>query len=454
MGDAMRVVDREKISALTQREEVRYVADRPKSRALFERARKSLFRGVPMGWMTEWPGSFPIFVTEANNARLKDADGHTYVDLALGDSGSLTGHSPLPTAEAICRQVYKGMTTMLPSEDAVWVGEELTRRFGLPYWQIYTTATDADRFAIRFARMATGRDPALVFDGCYHGSVDEALVSVKHGSRMAQHRPVIGALPNPASRVIQFNDMDALEEALAPGDVACVLAEPAMTNAGIIWPEPGYHEALRAITRKHGTLLILDETHTICAGAGGCTREWALEPDFFTIGKSIAGGLPAAAMGLTQEVAEILTAAPRGIPGKHFGIGVAGTVAGTMLQTAAIRATLADVLTEVAFERMIAVATGLADGVAECIDAYELPWHVNRLGCRAEYRFVKDPPRNGAEADEAFDDELDTLVHVYMANRGILLTPFHTMVLISPQTTCEDVELHNAVFEELVRELV
>ncbi len=346
------------------------------------------------------------------------------------------------------------MTTMLPSEDAVWVGEELARRFGLAYWQIYTSATDADRFAIRFARMATGRDLVLVFDGCYHGSVDEALVSVKHGPRMAQHRQVIGALPNPASRVIQFNDVDALESALAPGDVACVLAEPAMTNAGIILPGSGYHTALRTITRRYGTLLIMDETHTICAGPGGCTRAWGLEPDLFTIGKSIAGGLPAAAMGLTQALADTLTTRPMGIPGKHFGIGTGGTVAGTVLQTAAIRATLCEVLTESAFERMIAVATRLAEGVSRTIEAYELPWHVNRLGCRAEYRFVKDPPQNGEEADRAFDDELDVLVHVYMANRGILLTPFHTMVLISPQTTEEDVDLHNAVFEELVRELV
>jgi glutamate-1-semialdehyde 2,1-aminomutase len=448
------LIAREKIGALIEREEERYVADRPRSRATFERAKKSLFRGVPMGWMTEWPGSFPTFVSEAKNARLTDLDGHTYVDLALGDSGSLTGHSPQPTAEAICRQVHHGMTTMLPSEDAVWVGEELAGRFGLPYWQIYTTATDADRFAIRFARMATGRQLVLVFDGCYHGSVDEALVSVEHGSKVAQHRQVIGALPNPASRVVQFNDVDALERALAPGDVACVLAEPAMTNAGIILPDAAYHEALRALTREHGTLLILDETHTICAGPGGCTRAWSLEPDLFTIGKSIAGGLPAAAMGLTQELADRLTTPPLGIPGKHFGIGTGGTLSGTILQMAAIRATLGEVLTGAAFEKMTAVAARLAEGVSRTIETYELPWHVNRLGCRAEYRFVEVPPRNGAEADQAFDDELDTLVHVYMANRGILLTPFHTMVLISPQTTEEDVDLHNAVFEELVKELV
>ena len=441
-------LDRVRIKSLIEREEKRFAEERPRSKVLFERARKSLFRGVPMSWMTEWPGSFPIFAREAHNARLTDVDGHTYIDLCLGDSGSLTGHSPVPTAEAICKQVYQGMTLMLPSEDAIWVGEELQRRFGLPYWQIYTTATDADRFAIRMARKATGRDLVLVFDGCYHGSVDEALVSVKDGPRVAQRREVVGALPNPASRVIQFNDLEALEKALSGRDIACLLMEPAMTNAGIILPEEGYHRALREITRKYGTLVIIDETHTICAGPGGLTREWNLEPDFFTIGKSIAGGLPAAAMGLTDEVADKL---PKG---KSFGIGVGGTLSGTVLQMAAIKATLGKVLTQEAFASMIPVAIKLADGVAKIIKENNLPWHVNRLGCRVEYRFTSDPPRNGAESEAVFDDDLDALVHVYMANRGILLTPFHSMVLISPQTTGEDVILHNQVFAEMVQELV
>jgi len=441
-------ISRSRIRSVVSKEEEEFVSTHPKSGALFERAKKSLFRGVPMSWMTEWPGSFPIFVKEARNARLTDVDGHSYVDLCLGDSGSLTGHSPGPTADAICNQVHRGMTCMLPSEDAIWVGEELTRRFGLPLWQIYTTATDADRFAIRLARKATGRRQVLVFDGCYHGSVDEALVTVKDGPRVAQGREVIGALPNPASRVIQFNDVDALERALSPRDVACVLAEPAMTNAGIIHPEPGYLDALRDMTRRYGTLLIIDETHTICAGPGGMTRTLGLEPDFLTIGKSIAGGLPAAAMGLTHEVAAKLQT------GKRFGIGIGGTLAGTVLQMAAIRATLDKVLTEEAFQRMIAVATHLADGVAEVIEEKGVPWHVNRLGCRAEYRFVKDPPKNGAMSEAVFDPDLDALVHVFMANRGILLTPFHTMVLISPQTTIEDVDLHNRVFTELVETLL
>lgn len=444
----MAKIDRSRIKTLIEREESRYIAERPKSRALFERAKASLFRGVPMSWMTEWPGSFPIFVKEAKEARLTDVDGHTYVDLCLGDSGALTGHSPTATADAIAKQVYKGMTCMLPSEDSVWVGEELARRFGLPYWQIYTTATDANRFAIRMARRVTKRNIVLVFDGCYHGSVDEALVSVRDGPWKAQRRDIVGPLPNPASRVVQFNDLDALEKALSPRDIACVLCEPAMTNAGIIFPEPGYHAALREMTRRFGTLLIIDETHTISSGPGGLTRIWNLEPDFFTIGKPIAGGLPAAAMGLTQELADKLQTGP------CFGLGVGGTLSGNPLQIAAIRATLENVLTQSAYDRMIPIAERLASGVDKIIKDAGLPWHVNRLGCRAEYRFCRVPPKNGAESEAAFDDDLDGLTHVFFANRGILLTPFHSMVLVSPVTTVEDVDLHNKVFGELVNELV
>lgn len=445
----MLTIDRSRIKPLIEREEICYIDERPKSRALFERAKGSLFRGVPMSWMTEWPGAFPTFVAEAKGARLTDVDGHTYVDLCLGDSGALTGHSPVPAADAIAKQVYKGMTCMLPSEDSVWVGEELTRRFGLPYWQIYTTATDADRFAIKMARRVTGRNLVLVFDGCYHGSVDEALVSVRDGPYKTQRRNVVGPLPNPASRVIQFNDIDALEKALSPQDVACVLCEPAMTNAGIILPEPGYHKALRAITRRFGTLLIIDETHTISAGPGGLTRIWNLEPDFFTIGKAIASGLPVAALGLAKEVADRLETGER-----CFGLGVGGTLAGSIIQAAATRATLEHVLTREAYDRMIPIAKRLADGVAKIIKDNNLPWHVNLLGCRAEYRFCLIPPKNGLESEEAFDNDLDTLVHIYMANRGVLLTPFHSMVLISPATTAEDADLHNMVFSELVGELV
>lgn len=444
----MRTIDRSKIQKLIEREESRYISARPRSRALFERAKGSLLQGVPMSWMVEWPGSFPIFVKEAKGTRLTDVDGHTYVDLCLGDSGALTGHSPEATADAIARQVRKGITLMLPTEDAIRVGEELVRRFGLPFWQIYTTATDANRFAIRMARRITNRKLVLVFDGCYHGSVDEALVSVEHGEKVVLRHHVVGALSMPASRVVQFNDTEALEKALAPGDIACVLTEPAMTNAGIILPQPGFHEALRRLTRRYGTLLIIDETHTISSGPGGLTRIWNLEPDLFTIGKPIAGGLPAAALGLSRDVAEKLLAGP------PLGLGIGGTLSGNALQMAAIRATLEKVLTQEAYDRMIHIAARLADGIDRIIKEADLPWHVTRIGCRAEYRFFKTPPRNGAESEAAFDVELDRLVHVYCANRGILITPFHSMVLVSPVTTKEDVDLHNKVFAKFVDELI
>lgn len=439
---------RSKINKLIEREESHYKADRPKSRALFEKAKGSLLQGVPMNWMMSWPCSFPVFVKDAQGARLTDVDGHTYVDLCLGDSGALTGHSPKATADAIAKQVYKGMTLMMPTEDAIWVGQELKRRFDLPYWQIYTTATDANRFAIKIARQVTKRSLVLVFEHCYHGSVDEALVSIKHGEKGLPAWNLVGALIKPASRVIEFNDVEALEKALAPQDIACVLTEPAMTNTGIILPEPGFHEALRKLTRRHGTLLIIDETHTISSGPGGLTRIWDLGPDLFTIGKPIASGLPAAALGLSEDVAKKLLAGP------PLGLGIGGTLSGSALQMAAIRATLENVLTQEAYDRMIHIAERLANGVDKIIKDADLPWHVTRIGCRAEYRFCKTPPKNGSESKAGKDEDLNRLVHVYCANRGILITPFHSMVLASPETTVEDVDLHNRVFGELVNELV
>ena len=441
-------LDRRKIKKLIREETESYIKARPKSKALYETAKGSLHAGVPMAWMVEWPGGLPIFVTEARGARLTDVDGYTYVDLCLGDSGALTGHSPKATADAICKQVYKGMTVMLPTKDAIWVGKELGRRFGLPYWQICTTATDANRFGIRMARLVTKRKLVLVFDGCYHGSLPESLVSIEFGEKKVLHWDVVGPLPSPASRVVDFNDLDTLEKALAPGDVACVLCEPAMTNCGIILPDPDYHEALREFTRRYGTLLFIDETHTISSGPGGLTRIWNLEPDLLSFGKATAGGLPAAALGLSKEVSEKLLEPPAPM------LGIGGTLSGSALQMAAIRATLEKVLTQENYDRMIPVAQRLADGVDNIINKYDLPWHVHRIGCRAEYRFSRIPPKNGREALKIFDADLDTLVHVFMANRGVLLTPFHTMVLISLDTTTKDVDLHNRIFEELAQKLV
>jgi len=436
---------------LMEREEKCYVAERPRSKALFERAVKSLLGGVPMTWMKMWVGPFPIFVKEARGAHLTDVDGHRYLDLCLGDTGSMMGHSPLATADAIKKQAYQGISLMLPTEDSIWLGEELQRRFHLPYWQVYMTATDANRFAIKVAREITKRNLTLVFNGCYHGSVDEALVRLKDG-KVYPKGGTMGPFPNPetVTKVIEFNDIDALDKALSSGDVACVLCEPAMTNVGIIYPETGYHTALRELTRRYGTLLILDETHTISAGPSGLTGNWNLEPDMFVLGKAIASAFPAAIMGISQKIAEeLLTRTPL-----QLMMGFGGTLSGNALAVAAIRATLEHVMTEPAYKRMTALAEKLADGVSAIIKAADLPWHVSRIGCRVEYRYGLTSPKNGTEAKKNFDIELDWLLRLFFINRGILITPFHNMVLISPETTAEDVGFHNKVLGEYIKELV
>ena len=449
----MTAIDRSRLQPLSAREKARFVAEHPKSKSLFERAQKSLLGGVPMNWMSKWPGAFPVFVESAQGAHFTDVDGHDYVDLCLGDTGAMTGHSPRPLVEAAEQQLRRGITLMLPTENAVWLGEELVRRFGLRYWQFALTATDANRFSIRLARMVTKRQRILVFNYCYHGTVDESFITLKDGVP-GPRRGNIGPPVNPAetTRVVEFNDIDALEKALATREIACVLAEPALTNVGIVHPEPGFHEAMRELTRKYGTLLIIDETHTICTGPGGYTRAYDLEPDFFVLGKPIASGLPSATYGFTAEVGERILKRIRLEDCDTGGIG--GTLAGNALSLAAMRATLERVLTPAAFEHMIPLAERFTNGVEHAIRATELPWHVTRLGCRAEYLFTDKRPHNGAEAAAAMDFELERFMHLYALNRGILLTPFHNMALMSPATSAEDVDQHTAAFREAVGELV
>ena len=449
----MTTIDRQRLKSLMAREQSKFVNERPKSKALFERAQKSLLGGVPMNWMAKWAGAFPPFVREAQGAHFFDVDGHRYVDLCLGDTGAMTGHSPSATVSAVNQQVTRGITLMLPSEDAIYVAEELQKRFGLPYWQFALTATDANRFSIRLARHITSRPRILVFNWCYHGTVDETFITLKEGVAKAR-RGNIGPPVDPpvTTKVVEFNDLPALEEALAPGDVACVLAEPVMTNVGIVHPEPGYHQALREITRKYGTLLIIDETHSICAGPGGYTRAENLEPDFLVFGKPIAGGVPGAAYGFTEPVAQCI-AERQNLEDCDTG-GIGGTLAGNALSLAAMRATLQKVLTEEAFDRMIPMAERWTAGVEKAIADFGVPWHVTRLGCRAEYLFSPNRPRNGTEAHNAMDFELERFMHLYAMNRGVLLTPFHNMALMSSVTAAEDVDQHTKVFRDAVRELV
>jgi glutamate-1-semialdehyde 2,1-aminomutase len=446
-------IDRDRLHSLMQSEQQKFIAERPKSKALFERARKSLLGGVPMNWMVKWAGAFPPFVREAHGAEFVDVDGHRYVDLCLGDTGAMTGHSPGATVSAVQQQVARGITLMLPGEDSVWVGEELQKRFGLPFWQFALTATDANRFSIRLARQITGRPKILVFNWCYHGSVDETFITLENGVSKARRGNVGPPVdPTVTTKVVEFNDVAALEKALKPGDVACVLAEPALTNVGIVHADPGFHEQLRELTRKYGTLLIIDETHTICAGPGGYTRAENLDPDFLVFGKPIGAGVPGSTYGFTQAVADAIVAR-HNLEDCDVG-GIGGTLAGNALSLAAMRATLEHVLTQKAFDHMIPLAERWTDGVAKAIAEFDVPWHVTRLGCRAEYLFAPQAPRNGTEAHDAMDFELERFMHLFAMNREILLTPFHNMALMSPATTPDHIDHHTRVFREALHALV
>jgi glutamate-1-semialdehyde aminotransferase len=446
-------LDRARLADLEARELARFATAHPRSRALHERAKASLVSGVPMPWMVKWAGRFPIYVDSAEGAHLRCVDGHDYVDLSLGDTGAMSGHGAAPTLEAIRAQVDRGLTTMLPTEDAGVVGAELARRFGLPAWQFTLTATDANRFALRLARAVTGRPKVLVFDYCYHGTVDETFAVLDDAARVVRRRGSLGPQVDPGltTKVVEFNDVAGLEAALAPGDVAVVLGEPAMTNIGIVLPEPGYHRALREITRRTGTLLLLDETHTLCAGVGGCTRALGLEPDIVVVGKTIGGGVPIGAYGLSRDLADQVDELVE-VEDSDVG-GIGGTLAGNALSLAAARATLDQVLTAEAFERMIRLAERWTHGVEAILTARGVPWHVTRLGCRAEYHFLPAAPRTGAEAAAAADYPLERYLHLAALNRGIVMTPFHNMALMAPATTEADVDRHTAMFDEVVGEM-
>jgi glutamate-1-semialdehyde 2,1-aminomutase len=446
-------LDRDRLAGLLEQEERRFVDDHPGSQQLFERGEKAMLSGVPMPWMTEWAGLFPVFAASAEGAHFTDVDGNEYVDLCLGDTGAMTGHSPAPTVAAVAERAARGITLMLPTEDAGWVAAELGRRFGLPRWQFALTATDANRFAIRLARAITGRPKVLVYAWCYHGTVDESFAIEVEGetrSRPDNIGPPVDL--SETTRAVEWNDLPALQRALEPGDVACVLAEPAMTNAGIVLPDPGYHDALRELTREHGTLLIIDETHTFCAGPGGYTAAAGLDPDLLTIGKAIAGGIPAAAYGTTEEVSERIGDYLAGLETADVG-GIGGTLAGNALSLAAARATLEQVLTEEAFEHMTQMAERFESGVNEVIATHGVPFNSVRLGCRVEYHFQATPPHNGSEAVAADDHTLGRYMHLHALNRGILLTPFHNMALMCPATTESDVDRHTEAFAEAVAAL-
>jgi glutamate-1-semialdehyde 2,1-aminomutase len=454
-------VDRRRVERLLDRELDSFAARHPKTRALHDRARRSLLDGVPMNWMVKWAGPFPLFLETASGAHATCADGHDYVDLCLGDTGAMAGHGAAPVIEAVERQLRRGITTMLPTEDAAWVGEELRRRFGLPSWQFTLTATDANRFSLRIARAISGRPFVAVHEYCYHGSVDEtfAVLADDGSGRVVARRGNLGPAVDPSetTRVVPFNDLEALDRALADRQVAALLIEPALTNVGIVLPDPGYLDGVREITRRYGTILIHDETHTICAGPGGVTggseltAGRTLEPDMLVIGKTIGGGIPVAAYGMTAAVAEQVRAA---VPVEDSDVGgIGGTLAGYALSMAAARAALGEVLTAAAFDRMMPLAERWEAGVKDVIARHGAPWSVTRLGARAEYHFMPDPPKDGADQIAHADPELERLLHLLVMNRGVLMTPFHNMALMSPATTADDIDRHTEAFDRAVAAL-
>lgn len=448
------MIDRKHLAALTRIEQERFLDKHPKSGEMFQAAKKVMPGGVPMSWMAKWPGAYPVFVESAQGARFIDVDQNVYIDFCLGDTGSMTGHSPEPTVKAIREQVGKGLTAMLPTQDAVAVSTELAKRFGLPLWQFTVSATDANRHVIRYSRHITGKTKIIVIDRCYHGSVDETFATLDAVGNTVAREGNIGAPVSLAetTRVVEFNDLTSMEEALAHGDVAAILMEPAMTNVGIVLPEEGYLHSVGELAKQYGALWIIDETHTISVGPGGMTAALGLKPDFLTIGKAIAAGIPTGTFGMTREVAAAIST--RIALDQIDTGGIGGTLAGNALSLAAMRATLTEVLTPEAFETMIALGTRWSDGVDAAIKEFKLPWHCNRLGARGEYVFQSTAPRTGREAADAGDFELEQYIHLRLLNDGFLLTPFHNMALMSPATTAKDVDAHTEAFRKVCADLV
>jgi glutamate-1-semialdehyde 2,1-aminomutase len=443
------LIDSGRLSSAMEHEEADFVAKHPKSQQLSRQAKEGLLSGVPMPWMVRWPGAFPLFVDNAQGSSFTCADGHAYVDFCLGDTGAMTGHSVEALSTAVGAQLKRGLTTMLPTADAQWVANNLSQRFGLPKWQFAMTATDANRFVLRFARHLTKRPKIVVHDWCYHGTVDETLVVLDTDGRTVSRPGAIGPQVDPGltTVAVPFNDLEAMEKALAAGDIACVLMEPALTNIGIVLPNEGYVQGVRDLTRKYDVLLIIDETHTICAGPGGCTREWSIDPDFVVIGKTIGGGIPVAAYGMSAVIASRLEALMIGHDLDVSGVG--GTLTGSALAMSAMKATLSSSLLEKDFEQTIGLAKAWADGVKDVCVEFDLDWHVQQLGCRAEYWFCP-PPVNGAQAAASVNPDLEGYLHLAALNRGILLTPFHNMALFSVYHDITDVIKHTDVFRECI----
>lgn len=448
-------IDRNRLAELVERERSTLIARTSKSQSLAADAHLHMIGGVPMQWMNMFVGRRPIFFERAQGNRLWDVDGKEYLDFCLGDTGAMAGHSPAATVAAVQRRIGElgGITTMLPTEDAIWVAGDLNRRFGMAKWTFSLSATDANRWVLRTCRQLSGRSKILVFSYSYHGSVDETIIVLENGIPVSKPGNVGPAVdPTTTTRVVEFNDLGMLARELSYGDVACVLAEPALTNMGIVLPDEGYWEAATKLIKDSGAYLVIDETHTLSAGPGGCTKLWGLQPDIVTIGKSIAGGVPIGAYGVTAAIDAAIRADGKGDYVDTGGVG--GTLAGNAMSLAAARGTLENVLTDEAFVTMCELGAKMLQGMRAIIARYDLPWVVEGLGARAEFRFSPTMPRNGTESHDAHDDLVEQWLHLATLNKGLFITPFHNMCLVAASTTEADVDTLLQVLDDCARELV
>ncbi len=445
-------VSRDRLSATFARETQRYRASRPRSAAALAEGAGAFLDRVPMHWMKDWPMPFPLVVDRAEDARLTDIDGFGIDDFCLGDTGSMFGHAPPAVARAIRRQARRGLTTMLPTQATFEAGRLLTQVFGDFRWQIATTATDANRFALRVARAVTGRPRVLVFNGCYHGTVDDTMVARRNG-RTVPRAGLVGQVQDLTLGAVacEFNDLAGVAAALAEGDVAAILTEPVMTNSCMVLPEAGFLQGLRDLATRHGALLMIDETHTQSSGRGGYARVHGLEADILVVGKCVAGGMPAAVWGLAPDIAARFKAHDATREAGHSGMGT--TLSANPMQSACLAATLSEVATEAAFARMDAGAARLAAGLTREIVRTGAPWHVVRVGARVEFICWPRPLRNGAEAALAHAPEVERAVHLSLLNRGSLIAPFHNMMLVSPVTKKRQIDRLVAAFGEVLEDL-
>jgi glutamate-1-semialdehyde 2,1-aminomutase len=454
----LKAPDMDRVSSLLSAESKRFVSSHPVSKKLHQQNLKQWMYGVPLHWMSHWPTPYPVYVRTAIGTSLLDVDGNKYIDFALGDTGAMFGHAQVSVVRAISDRLARGSTMMLPTEDSLWVGKELQRRFKLRFWQVATSASEANRTVIRLCRMITRRKKVLVFNGSYLGSVEETFAELDRSGKMAQKNRIY---PNAMSlkdttRLVEFNDLKGIENELSKGDTACVLTEPIMTNIGMVPPMKGFHEGLRLLTRRYDVPLIIDETHSISAGSSGFSVANGIKPDFFVLGKSIAGGIPVAIFGMSEAMFKRIRASlpefSPGDPPSTFGFG--STLSGSALQMAAIRSTLSNVMTDSNYRRMISGARKLEAGINKAIRRHCLPWHVTRIGMRVEYLFMPRKPRNGGEAKKARNGRLEAFLHLYCLNRGILLSPFHNMAIVCPDTKLDDIETYTNVFSDSLDELV